>query len=961
MAVGLPLAASIGSLVSVRNRDWVVVGNDGPDVLLLRPLSGSSEITGIYLPLEPVRPAHFPDPDPSNVGDATGISLLFDAARLSIRNGAAPFRLLAHISVDPRAYQFVPLIMALRQPQVRLMIADDVGVGKTIEAGMIARELIDRGRVKRTAVVCPAHLTRQWGQELQDKFGIDARVVQPSTIGRLNRELPRPDLSLYQYYAHTVVSVDWIKSDANAPQFLRDAPDLVIIDEAHICARPPGGSGRSQHQRYNFLKALAERCPHIVLVTATPHSGIDSSFRSLIGLLNPDLDEEAHATPAQFGMLTSDLELRDRLKRHIVLRRRRDLEHWLDQDTPFPDRQLEVVSYHPSEAYLALYDDVVRYCRESIQTGKALDKRRQRVRFWAATAILRCVLSSPAAAQSVLENRASGRKTTEPTDTDSADDADVAFRGQVLDPTEDGEASDFAPTAPLDEANADVGDTERRRLMVLGRRAGALAGAEHDVKLGQVGKLVIEMLRTGHSPIVFCRYIATASYLEAELPKLLFQRRLGNARVRAVTGEVGDDERRQRVEELGSETLRVLVATDCLSEGINLQEHFDAVIHYDLPWNPNRLEQRDGRVDRFGQPQKVVRSVRLVGRGTAVDEIVNSKLLEKSLAIRKQLGVTVPVPGDATGIAEAIVDSVLLSGSGAGGQAALQFEDPKLEELDKELERAVEREEEIRSFFRTPIEPGDVQNEIVVSQAVLGDPAAIERFVREGAIRFGGKLNVVSSGIYRLESGDLKSHMIARGCPDPMTLTFQAVLGAEGKASFAGRTHPAVETLADTILGQALSPDGSGDFPRCGAIFTSVDRRTALALARIRYLLSDESEEYAEEIVLAAFQQMGSDLHWLDGDIQALLSDAHPVANMPPEEKQRQCQWALDTLHNAGAPFGSLVEARVRELESANNRLRSIVSGSRLSVEPHLPPDLIAVCVLVPSGQVSISEDRGGI
>jgi SNF2 family DNA or RNA helicase len=189
---------TIGSLVRVRERDWVVVRTDGPHVILLRPLTGSPEIIGISTMLERVSEARFSPPDPSHTGDATGAILLFDAARLSIRNGAAPFRLLAHVSVDPRAYQFVPLIMALRQENVRLMIADDVGVGKTIEAGMIARELIDRGLARRTAVVCPAHLTRQWAQELTDKFGIDARVVQPSTVGRLNRELPRPDLSLYR-------------------------------------------------------------------------------------------------------------------------------------------------------------------------------------------------------------------------------------------------------------------------------------------------------------------------------------------------------------------------------------------------------------------------------------------------------------------------------------------------------------------------------------------------------------------------------------------------------------------------------------------------------------------------------------------------------------------------------------------------------------------------------------------
>ncbi|MGI8824571.1 MAG: SNF2-related protein [Chloroflexota bacterium] len=146
--------------------------------------------------------------------------LLRDAARLSIRNGAAPFRSLGHISVVPRPYQFVPLIMALRLETVRLLIADDVGVGKTIEAGLIARELLDRGISRRLAVVCPSHLCDQWQTELRDKFGIEASVIQPASIGRLERALPRRDISIYAW-GHIIVSVDFVKSDRNRAAFLR--------------------------------------------------------------------------------------------------------------------------------------------------------------------------------------------------------------------------------------------------------------------------------------------------------------------------------------------------------------------------------------------------------------------------------------------------------------------------------------------------------------------------------------------------------------------------------------------------------------------------------------------------------------------------------------------------------------------------------------------------------------------
>jgi len=138
--------------------------------------------------------------------------------------------------------------------------------------------------------------------------------------------------------------------------------------------------------------------------------------------------------------------------------------------------------------------------------------------------------------------------------------------------------------------------------------------------------------------------------------------------VASATGEIGDEERRERIEELVAHQPRVLVATDCLSEGINLQEHFDAVVHYDLPWNPNRLEQREGRVDRFGQPRAQVRTVLLYGANNEVDQVVLEVLLRKAGKIRNALGVSVPVPADAERVVEAVVDSVLLRRQRPGAQ-----------------------------------------------------------------------------------------------------------------------------------------------------------------------------------------------------------------------------------------------------------------------------------------------------
>ena len=190
-----------GAIVRCRNRDWVLMLGDDPAVHHLRPLTGATdEIVAVHrqladsiaseLPEERLRPATFPLPTADDVADAASAHLLWQAARLTLREGAAPFRSLGRISIRPRAYQFVPLLMALRLDPVRLLIADDVGVGKTIEALLIARELIDGGEIRRLCVLCPPGLCEQWQRELSEKFNLDAVVIRSGTVGQLERRKP---------------------------------------------------------------------------------------------------------------------------------------------------------------------------------------------------------------------------------------------------------------------------------------------------------------------------------------------------------------------------------------------------------------------------------------------------------------------------------------------------------------------------------------------------------------------------------------------------------------------------------------------------------------------------------------------------------------------------------------------------------------------------------------------------
>src|SRR5690606_5544087 len=385
-----------GNLVRARGREWVVQSDSRRDWLRLRPLSGADDESIALIPeleLHPVEPATFDWPDPARAGTHAAALLLRDALRLTLRAGAGPFRSLGNIAVEPRGYQLVPLLMALKLDTIRLLIADDVGIGKTIEAGLIVREMLDRGEIERLTVICPPHLCEQWQAELSTKFSIDAEVVRTGTATRLERGL-RPGESVFEAYPHTVVSLDYIKSERHRHEFLRACPEFVIVDEAHTCT----SSGQARHQRYELLRQVAaDTTRHIVLLTATPHSGDQEAFYSLLSLLRPEF--AALAT----GSGDAKETLRQQLAHHFVQRRRPDIDEWQEGGV-FPQRETTELTYGLTGQWETFFDAVLDYCREVTQRAGE-DMQRQRLNFWGTLALMRCVASSPAAAVQALQTR----------------------------------------------------------------------------------------------------------------------------------------------------------------------------------------------------------------------------------------------------------------------------------------------------------------------------------------------------------------------------------------------------------------------------------------------------------------------------------------------------------------------------------------------------------------------------
>ena len=932
-----------GTLVHTRGREWVVLPDSTEELLVLRPLGGlDEEVTGVLTAVEPVESATFPLPVREDVGDFTSGQLLRDAARLSTRSAAGPFRSFARIAAEPRPYQLVPLMMALKLDPIRMLIADDVGIGKTIEASLIVRELLDRGEIRRLTVLCPPHLTEQWQRELAEKFHIDAELVLSSTIRRLERDLPL-GVSVFERYPFTVVSTDFIKSPRRAEDFALKCPECVIVDEAHGCTLA-GGVGRGRQLRYELLrKVTADAGRHLILVTATPHSGNEDAFRSLLSLLDDS-----------FVNLPIDLDraeregFRRRLARHLVQRRRADIRHYLETDTAFPERRDKEATYSFHPAYRSMFDEFLDFAREYV-TEEDGGSRRQRVRYWSALALLRCVSSSPAAAAATLRSRAA-------VDEAEGEDVDEIGRRTVLDHGDDDDtvALDFSPGTAT-ESNRDA---SRRKLLEFARRAEALDVAD-DHKLQGATTEIKGLLKDGFHPVIFCRFVDTAEYVARHLRDVLPDK----VRVESVTGLLPPAEREARIDALVADGGQyVLVCTDCLSEGINLQDHFDSVLHYDLAWNPTRHEQRDGRVDRFGQEKAEVRVVTYYGADNPIDGVILDVLIRKHKSIKSALGVTVAVPGSSEQIAETLFEGALFRESTREGtrQLSLQFIDdlqPKKEAIHAEWDNARDREKASRSrFAQHTLSPEVVAAELASVRTAIGRAEDVERFVRTVLQATNVVLDDRGNALTVHLSNDApRALRQAVGRDEPFSGRFDLPLQEE--ELYLGRTSPIVEGLAGWTLEQALDPVARDARPvaaRCGAVSTSsVEVRTTLLVVRFRFHLKIAGREgetlLCEEILPLAFTGQVDSPQWLTAEDGERLLGARPERNLLPTAIEQQLGLLLPSLPQLQVVLEPIAEERAAAQLEAHERVRKASRArGRVSVEPVLPVDLLGAFVLLP-------------
>jgi superfamily II DNA or RNA helicase len=932
-----------GSLVRARHREWIVLPGSTTEQLHLRPLTGSEEEGALLdLQLEPdVTPAAFPWPSASQEGGQADAQLLHDALRLSLRRGAGPFRSFGQVDITPRPYQLVPLMMALAQETVRLLIADDVGLGKTIEALLIARELYDRGEISRLAVLCPPHLVDQWVRELTLRFHLPAQPVTSGSATRLERGLPQ-GTSLFEAHPFTVVSLDYIKSVKRRDEFARSCPEAIIVDEAHSCTTGVG----TRHQRYQLLTSLlAAPGRHAILCTATPHSGDETAFVRLLALLDP-----------RFEALGSDQEppaaLRDALAGHMVQRRRIDIREWHDESL-FPTRESADRPYRLTGRWEAFLEQVLAYC-EGVTQAAGTGVRERRLAFWGTLALLRCVSSSPAAALRALQTRLAGGANDE-----DAGRWDAGLEEQLeeqlfeLDPAEG--------NAPLDaEPAADTGTTEVRALLA---EACALAGDGDDPKLQKALDEVGALLAEGFSPIVFCHYIATANYVADRFRQAL-RLRFPELQVQAVTGEHPPEARIDAVEALDRERPRVLVATDCLSEGVNLQHAFDAVVHYDLSWNPTRHEQREGRVDRYGQAKPLVRTVLLYGSNNPVDGAVLQVIIAKAKRIAERLGVPVPLPDDDRQLTEALLKAVLLRrrGRSQGDQLLMELEGlPEAQAVDTAWRNAEERARRaVTKFSQRRLKHQDVASEFDRAQQALGNLDELVRFVERGCARVGAAPMRGDRGVLRIPVADLdpalRDRLAQAGYDTPQ---LRVVPGEKpvGAARPMRRSHPLPTLLAETLLERTLDADGALTSPavlgRVGVWpTTAVTTRTVLLLARMRHELAITVQGrrqllLVEEGVPVAVVA-GANAPLTDHEAARLL-EAPASGTLGDGPRRAQLDWLEQRQEELQCHLATVAQRRAQQLLADHRRVRKASEGhGRYDIRALQPVDVIGVWMLLP-------------
>ncbi len=744
------------------------------------------------------------DLPPAVEGDAVLHDLFLRATRMTMMHGTAPLASLQRSRVIPTNYQLVPVMMALDMPRVRILIADDVGLGKTVEAGLITSELLARKQAERVLVLTPANLKDQWREAFSHFFHLNLESLSTPEIRKLGRRLP-PGANPWSHFPFVAASIDYAKQDSVKNLILSQSWDLVIVDEAHGSAAPTAGArGSGNKDRYEFVQDLARRCRHLVLATATPHNGYTASFASLLRLLDETYSPEGRLEqPLQLvdGDLHEPIIRRRRAERHVIQRRRQDVQNWFVKEnkrSPFPERNSREVFIEPSRPELEVYHAFQSYQRFIFEGKESKDVHV--LARWMVMHFLRRATSSPNALKVSLRKRTEKlkRKLERPDEGDEnervSSPVEQALKGATLDAGD----TDLFAEEELDDKLDKLSILQRSEIRAeIGFLEGILDAVNRwrpgsDTKLKKLKSLLNDYSELGRYPrtIIFTRYLDTMTYLASELAKeKVFD-------IFTVDGSLSDKARAERIRDFGRAERGLLIATDAISEGLNLQFVANQLVHYELPWNPNRLEQRNGRVDRFKQPEAEVR-IRTLINERSFDLVVFRKLIGKAQRIREAYGFLPPYFSDekySEDLIGELIDENLTE------QRFLQpglFNQASPEEITEEERLAADKMREESFYGHATFNLPDVEERLQASQDVIGSPKEVEQLVVQ-ALRYLDWRVDERRGVYHVQRGGAEP---IAGVPDDLGLiTFDAdVAVMNPDVNHLDIAHPVVTRLLTYI------------------------------------------------------------------------------------------------------------------------------------------------------------------
>jgi len=639
----------------------------------------------------------------------------------------APFR----SGIEVEDYQLDPVVRALSMPRVNLLVADDVGLGKTIEAGLVAQELILRHRARSIVIVCPSSVQVQWKEEMRDKFGLEFRIVDSSLFSELRRRRGI-HVNPWAHFPRLVTSIDFLKRERPMRLFRETLPagdqpafprpyDLLIVDEAHNVAPSGRGKYATDSQRTLAIRSLAPYFEHKLFLTATPHNGYKESFSALLELL--DNQRFARAVPPS----------RTQLEAVMVRRMKSELELRWDGSRRFAKRCVKhlEVPYSPSER--KAHQNLRRYAE--LRAKSAATAGEQFAVEFVLKLLKKRMFSSPAAFAVTIEKHAQSALAAERGKGGSAWQRQVEEADDDFANDEDYETLSLEAVETASRNTAPLAAEEKALLIDLREFASHAAGLA-DTKARRLVQWLKESLKpdgqwSDRRVIVFTEYRATQKWLH----DLLAAEELGSPdRLMTIYGGMASEER-ERIKaafqaDPAESPVRILLATDAASEGINLQNHCWQLIHYEIPWNPNRMEQRNGRVDRHGQKHPEVHVYHFVGAGFDATKPGQAPgdlegdlefLLRAAIkveSIREDLGKVGPVI--ATQVEEAMLgrrrtlDTAKAERESEPVRAALKFERKLREQLQKLADQLNDTQRDLR------LSPANIQNVVETGLALAG-------------------------------------------------------------------------------------------------------------------------------------------------------------------------------------------------------------------------------------------------